>query len=343
MGYHSATMHFNGECFDLPDGVSHRCQSPAPDMALKETGPVAGLYWHAVGAGVSSGGASGPRKTDVSCAGGGLFSVQKCLMGISCAISPSVSVSLSGTGGGVTATASYTNGGNVWNDAHAESFTCAKEDTQVGDAPPPPDSDPPASSGSCLSATTIQVVVVDGVQYDACYSPILIDVDGDGLNLTDAKGGVAFDLDGDGVKDHLAWTMAGSDDGFLALDRNGDGTIDDGRELFGNFTPQQPSPTPNGFIALADLDTNRDGVVDARDLDFGKLLLWQDSNHDGISQPSEIHHLAEVGIETLHLNYKSSKWIDANGNAFRYRAKVDSARGSDVARWAWDVFFAHLK
>jgi hypothetical protein len=143
--------------------------------------------------------------------------------------------------------------------------------------------------------------------------------------LTDASGGVNFDLRPDGVVDHLAWTSAGSDDAFLALDRNGNGTIDDGTELFGNFTPQPTSPEPNGFIALAEYDKPMNG-----------------GNDDGrISSQDTIFSSLRLGVYAISLSYHDSRRRDSHGNLFRFRAKVFDSHGAHVGRWAWDVFFTH--
>ena len=99
----------------------------------------------------------------------------------------------------------------------------------------------------------------------------------------------------------------------------------------------------NGFLALAEFDKagrggNADGLVDARDAVFARLRLWRDANHDGVSQPEELHAPASLGVARLHLDYKESKRVDEHGNRFRYRAEVEDAKGSKVNRWAWDVF-----
>lgn len=177
-------------------------------------------------------------------------------------------------------------------------------------------------------------------------SPILIDLENQGFRLSAASDGVKFKIFPEtGVPYQVAWPIAGSHNGWLVLDRNRNGIIDDASELFGNETPQ-PNPRPgqdrNGFLALAVFDTpaeggNSDGWITKEDRVFARLRVWTDDNHDGISQPGELHTLDSVGIAALSVHYTYSKRVDEFGNAFRYVSTIKDDKGGESAKRVYDV------
>jgi hypothetical protein len=179
-----------------------------------------------------------------------------------------------------------------------------------------------------------------------CNTPVLLSIDADRIRLTAPADGVLFDLIV-GRPAQYSWTRADSSDAWLVLDRNGNGMIDDGTELFGSVTPQ-PAVTapdiPQGFRALAVFDAaaeggNEDGFIDAQDRVYGQLRLWRDANQNGISEPDELLTLQQADVGRLDLTYQTRWRQDRHGNYFRYRARVWDLQGRQ-RKWAWDVFLA---
>jgi len=200
---------------------------------------------------------------------------------------------------------------------------------------------PPPQDDECPGGCPEDYVCFQGLCTNA--SPILVDISGHGFNLTDVANGIDFDFNRDKRTERISWTAATSDNAWLVLDRNGNGLIDDGTELFGNLTPQPMSANPNGFVALAEYDTpenggNGDHRIDRNDAIFSSLRLWQDKNHNGISEPDELKTLKELGVKAFDLEYKQSRKVDQFGNEFRYGAKVYDKRGRSVGKMAWDVY-----
>ena len=159
--------------------------------------------------------------------------------------------------------------------------------------------------------------IVTGLFWEALQwifrsDPLVLDLDGDSVETIPVTNGVVFDFDGDGLKTGTGWVKG--DDGFLVLDRNDNGTINNGSELFGVDTIKSNGlKATDGFDALRDLDSNADGLFDAQDVEFANVRIWQDLNQDGISQANELKSLVEHNIVAINLDSTSTNQ-NSNGN-----------------------------
>ena len=163
----------------------------------------------------------------------------------------------------------------------------------------------------------------------ARVDPLILDLNGDGLATTNLdQSDVYFDLDSNGFAERTAWIDA--NDGLLVLDRNGDGKITNGQELFGDQTLlSNGTRATSGFEALREFDDNKDGKIDASDIVYLKLKVWQDLNRDGVSQAEEMKSLADVGIKAINLSSTVTGAADAMGNIQRRLGSFVKTDGSD--------------
>lgn len=159
--------------------------------------------------------------------------------------------------------------------------------------------------------------------------PLMLDLNGDGLATTNLdQSDVYFDLDSNGFAERTAWIDA--NDGLLVLDRDGDGKITNGQELFGDQTLlSNGTRATSGFEALREFDDNKDGKIDASDIVYLKLKVWQDLNRDGVSQAEEMKSLAYVGIKAINLNSTVTGAADVMGNIQRRLGSFVKTDGSD--------------
>ena len=166
-------------------------------------------------------------------------------------------------------------------------------------------------------------------------SPIVLDLDGDGVETISVANGAWFDHAADGFAERTGW--AGSDDGLLVRDLNGNGTIDSGRDLFGSETLlPNGSKAPNGLEALKAFDTNSDGVINAQDAGFAELHVWKDANTNGRTDAGELLSLAEAGVASINVAYTNSSHIDDQGNTHRQVGSYATASGE--TRAATDIW-----
>lgn len=208
---------------------------------------------------------------------------------------------------------------------------CVSSNADLGCPPPPPPPPPPAEPADKCDGQT-------GMGQPC--SPLVINLDNGPFELSGAESPVEFDITADGWPNRITWTKGGVALAFLAKDRNGNGRIDDGSELFGNFTKLcTGTSAENGFEALREFDTNDDGLVDSNDDAWPTLLLWIDTNHDGVSQVAELSTLPHSDVMAIETNYHWSGRRDHAGNIFRFQSQVHMTRGMTPV---YDVYFREL-
>lgn len=203
------------------------------------------------------------------------------------------------------------------------------------------------SKNECVMSPGVVTVLVgrarpgsyngQNIPCDSVASPLVIDLGNTGISLSSPVDGVMFDIDGDGYKEKVSWPIE-SQNYFLALDIDGNGSIDSAKELFGNSSQLPSGKTPaNGFEALKYYDGNRDGVIDSNDVTYEDLVLWYDSNRDGMSSPSELHSLRSKNIKSINLSYIDGLEADFFGNQTRERSYV--TMDNNTKRLVVDIWF----
>ncbi len=160
--------------------------------------------------------------------------------------------------------------------------------------------------------------------------PLVLDMNGDGLNLKGADEGVDFDMDGDGESTRMGFIRG--DDALLFVDTHGDGVVHDGRQLFGNTDGHA-----NGFEKLRGYDDNGDGVIDKNDAIYDQLRLWVETTEDGVSEADETMSLAEAGIASISVGYDNVREDDGTGNLIGQKGEFTRDDGSSGL--AADVWF----
>ncbi len=145
---------------------------------------------------------------------------------------------------------------------------------------------------------TVEMTVQQEQGSQKQVDPLVIDLDGDGIEISSLEDGITFDIEGSGKKVLTQFAVGG--DAVLAIDKNGNGRIDNGKELFGD-----QNGSANGFEELKKYDENKDGKIDIQDSIFNQILLWLDKNKDGVSSKGEVKTLSQMDIQSLNLNYKN--------------------------------------
>ncbi len=162
---------------------------------------------------------------------------------------------------------------------------------------------------------------------DDCNTPLVVNFDGGPIEYGPVAA-ATFDLSTNGSCTNTAWPTSP----WLALDRDGDGMIRSGAELFGNATAMASGDqASNGFAALAELDTNLDGRISAKDERFSELVLWNDWDADRLGAYGELQPLSETSLVSIDLGYSKRAECDGNGNCGIERASFEYRKGNATA------------
>ncbi|PIT72998.1 hypothetical protein B9Z42_11950 [Limnohabitans sp. B9-3] len=157
-------------------------------------------------------------------------------------------------------------------------------------------------------------------------SPLVLDLNGDGVQTVDMAQGTMFDLQATGVAQTTGWVDA--HDGLLAMDLNHDGKISSGAELFGNYTLlANGQQAADGWAALAQYDSTGDGKMDAQDTAFDALKVWQDGNGNGLTDDGELRSLKDVGVTQINLGHDSTI-TQQNGNLLQGVSSYTTTNGT---------------
>ena len=166
-------------------------------------------------------------------------------------------------------------------------------------------------------------------------SPLILDLDGDGVETIGTNSNVYFDHDDNGFAENSGWV--GKDDGLLVRDLNNNGQIDDGTELFGNNSVlSSGEKAANGFEALKDLDSNNDGIFNSSDTAWNQVKVWKDANSNGFVDEGELLTLEQANVSGINLDYENSTTTDENGNQHNQTGtfiKTDGSTGSVHDVW----------
>ncbi len=182
-----------------------------------------------------------------------------------------------------------------------------------------------------------------------CNSPLVVDINHNGLDFSGPEGGVWFDLYGIDEPVHIQWLRPDTDDAFLVLDLNENGVVDSGAELFGQGSMMwlEGRKAHHGFEVLAQYDLeslegNHDGVISPHDGVWQNLYIWNDRNADGLSSAHELTQLSEADLGRFLLSPKVRRQTDQHGNKLKYWEKAFTGSHPPKPYWVVDVFFKSI-